>query len=202
MLIRRFEVYVKMLVGYFRNFIQLLFYRSPFVKNILCIRGTVFFALDGNFLFGDGIKINSGQIFNPIGGDAQTNIIIHPNAILSISDNVGISNSTIFCTNSISIGADVLLGGGTRIYDTDFHCVSVYDRGTSSDTARSRSKPVTIGNGAFIGAHSIILKGVTVGERAVIQAGSLVHCSIPDDEIWGGNPIKFLKKINHGVQSE
>lgn len=46
----------------------------------------------------------------------------------------------------------------------------------------------------FIGAHSIILKGVTIGECAIIGAGSVVTKDVGDDEIWGGNPAKCIRK--------
>lgn len=55
--------------------------------------------------------------------------------------------------------------------------------------------PVVIKNGVFIGANSIILKGVTIGEKAIVGAGSVVTRSIPDGEIWAGNPAKFIRKI-------
>ena len=48
---------------------------------------------------------------------------------------------------------------------------------------------------AFIGAHAIILKGVTIGEGSVIGAGSVVTKSVPDGEIWAGNPAVFIRKV-------
>lgn len=54
---------------------------------------------------------------------------------------------------------------------------------------------VVIKDGAFIGAHTIVLKGVTIGERSIVGAGSVVSRSIPDYEIWAGNPAKFIKKV-------
>ena len=59
------------------------------------------------------------------------------------------------------------------------------------------SKPIIINKGVFIGAHSIILKGVTIGNSSVVGAGSVVTKSIPEKEIWAGNPAKFIKKITN-----
>ena len=67
------------------------------------------------------------------------------------------------------------------------------DRMTDWKTAQSA--PIYIGNYAFIGARSIICKGVTIGEHAIIAAGSVVVKDIPADEIWGGNPAKFISKV-------
>ena len=56
-------------------------------------------------------------------------------------------------------------------------------------------KPVAICDNAFIGAKSIILKGVTIGENSVIGAGSVVTKSVPANQIWAGNPAKFIREI-------
>jgi UDP-2-acetamido-3-amino-2,3-dideoxy-glucuronate N-acetyltransferase len=53
---------------------------------------------------------------------------------------------------------------------------------------------VYIGKNAFIGCNSIICKSVTIGENAVIGAGSIINKDIPSNEIWGGCPIKFIKR--------
>lgn len=53
---------------------------------------------------------------------------------------------------------------------------------------------VRICRNAFIGSHSIICNSVTIGEGAVVGAGSVVTKDIPSYEIWGGNPAKFIKR--------
>lgn len=58
------------------------------------------------------------------------------------------------------------------------------------------SKPITVEDDVFVGANCIIGKGVTIGARSIIAAGSVVVKSIPKDEIWGGNPTRFIRKIN------
>jgi len=56
--------------------------------------------------------------------------------------------------------------------------------------------PIIIRDYVFIGGSSIILKGVTIGKNSIVAAGSMVTKSIPDNEIWGGNPAKYLKSNN------
>lgn len=53
-----------------------------------------------------------------------------------------------------------------------------------------------IGNHSFIGAGSIILPGVTIGDKCVIGAGSVVTKSVPDGEVWGGCPARFIKSTS------
>ena len=57
------------------------------------------------------------------------------------------------------------------------------------------SAPVIIKDGVFIGADTLILKGVTIGEKSVIGAGSIVTRNVPAGKIWAGNPAKFLRRL-------
>lgn len=82
------------------------------------------------------------------------------------------------------------------IYDSDMHSVDFESRSAETDT-NVKSAPVTIDDGAWICGRCIILKGVHIGKRSVIAAGSVVTKSIPNDELWGGNPCKFIRRINH-----
>jgi acetyltransferase-like isoleucine patch superfamily enzyme len=59
----------------------------------------------------------------------------------------------------------------------------------------AKKRPVVINDNVFIGAHSTILKGVTIGKNSVIGACSVITKDIPDNEIWAGNPAKFIKSI-------
>lgn len=54
-------------------------------------------------------------------------------------------------------------------------------------------QPVEIKNNVFIGCNTIICKSIVVGENSVIGAGSVVTRDIPANEVWAGNPAKFLK---------
>ena len=89
----------------------------------------------------------------------------------------------------------MLLGGGVKIYDTDFHSLDFQKRVRFKTDDDRKSSPVTIKNYAFIGAGTIVLKGVTIGEKSIIGAGSVVTSNIPDGQIWAGNPARYIKNV-------
>lgn len=171
-------------------------YRHVKHGNNLKINGRIFCVSNSKdgITLGDNVSINSSRSSNPIGGDAKTILFAKGNGKIRIGNDCGISNATIFATDSITIGNYVKLGGGTKIYDTDFHWLDLEKRLNEDGGV---SKPVTIEDGAFVGAHSIILKGVTIGKASIIGAGSVVTKSVPAGEIWGGNPAKFIRSITN-----
>ena len=77
----------------------------------------------------------------------------------------------------------------------DFHSLNYKIRGTKNDWDQSNNHVIIIKKHAFIGGGSTILKGVIVGEKSIVAAGSVVSKSIPGGQIWGGNPAKFIKNI-------
>jgi acetyltransferase-like isoleucine patch superfamily enzyme len=54
---------------------------------------------------------------------------------------------------------------------------------------------VTVGSNVWVGANCVLLPGVTIGDGAVIAAGSVVTRDVPADEIWGGVPARRLKPV-------
>jgi acetyltransferase-like isoleucine patch superfamily enzyme len=116
-------------------------------------------------------------------------------ARIVIGTNTGISGSTICAADSIRIGSDCLIGSGVMIVDNDFHAIDPRNRRSNCNHADIASAPIIIGNNVFIGAQSIILKGVSIGDNSVIGAGSVVRASIPENTIATGNPAVSIRSI-------
>jgi acetyltransferase-like isoleucine patch superfamily enzyme len=153
-------------------------------------------SLGGQLTLGAHFSMNNRASSNPIGRTQKCSFAVGKNGTLTIGNNVGMSASSIVCQERVKIGNDVKIGGNVVIYDTDFHSLTAADRGErTADLANTQNSPVSIGNGVFIGAHSTILKGVSIGDNAIIGACSVVTKNIPENEIWGGNPAKFIRKL-------
>lgn len=156
---------------------------------------SLFFENNTNISIGKNFicRSNSKGLF-----DHNTHIFInvYDNAKLTIGDNTGLNNVSINCKKSISIGNYVKIGRGSYIIDSNFHNLRWEGRmNPETDTTKAKSAPVTICDHVFIGARCIIGKGVTIGEKSIIAAGSVVVSDIPANQIWGGNPAKFIKSI-------
>lgn len=113
-------------------------------------------------------------------------------ACIIVGDNVGLSGCTISANLSISIGNDVLVGSGALITDSDAHPLN-YEARLRDESPRMAA--VVLEDGVFIGARSIILKGVKIGRGSVVGAGSVVSSDVPPGVIVAGNPANILKKL-------
>lgn len=160
------------------------------------INGKIFVQNNGSIKIGKGFQANSGVEFNPIGGDTILRLIsFTKEAQIIIGENVGISNSTILAWEKIEIGNNVMIGGGVKIWDTNFHSLDPIIRTNGVVDNDVKTAPIKIDDYAFIGAGSIILKGVHIGRNSIIAAGSVVVKSIPPNVVAGGNPCKVIKNI-------
>lgn len=156
----------------------------------------VMVARNGSLTIGDNLKLNNKLYGNPIGRPQPCIFVVDHKAEIHIGNNVGLSSTALVAHKKIHIGNNVKIGGGVCIYDTDFHSLKSIDR-LQAITDRENEKiiEVVIKDNVFIGAHSTILKGVTIGTNSIIGACSVVTKSIPPNEIWAGNPAKFIRKI-------
>ncbi|MBK9161519.1 MAG: acyltransferase [Nitrosomonadales bacterium] len=94
---------------------------------------------------------------------------------------------------SIVIGDDVMLGSGVHIYVHN-HRFDDPDK-PIIDQGFHASKPVVLKKGCWVGANTTVLPGVTIGENAVVGAGSVVTKDVPDRTVAVGNPARVVRKI-------
>ena len=196
-------ILIKVITVYSNQKTKIVFYINNISHSTLSTLGVpiVSVSLKGKCVIGSNFNMNSGFKYNPLGRNTFNYLIVEGEGSLSIGNNVGMSNSAIYCTDSIQIGNDVLLGSGVCIYDTDFHPIlpnfrnSIELNSNLDEKENTKTEKIIIGNNVFIGAHSTILKGVVIGDNSIVGACSLVTKSIPNNEIWGGNPAKFIRKI-------
>jgi acetyltransferase-like isoleucine patch superfamily enzyme len=184
-----------------------------FVKHLNANRNCVY-GKNVYFFLGGGIINDSGNKNNIIIGD--NNFIkcwlitekkgkikignfneIHPNTIIRAMESVEIGN---YC----NIASDVY------IQDNNSHSTDYLERrkditgnplfGGSGVEQFPNKAPVIIKNDVWIGRRSMIMKGVTIGDRAIVAAGAVVTHDVPSDTVVAGNPaviVKHLKSQNN-----
>ena len=151
-------------------------------------------APNSRIVIGKGVTLVSESKYNTAG-------INHPcilstaraGAEIIIDEGSGMSGASINCATKIVIKKGVGIGANACIYDHDFHGLEPYYR---CNYELVKSQPIVIGDFAWIGANSMILKGVTIGNAAVIGACSVVTSDIPELSLYAGNPAKFIRKID------
>lgn len=147
-----------------------------------------------NVTIGDNLYFSSGWAVNALCTNKRGILYATQNATITIGDNVGMSSTVLWAHESITIGNHVKIGGNCILMDTDAHNMDyVIRRGQYTDWGIS--SPIVIEDDVFIGANCIVLKGVTVGARSIIAAGSVVTKSIPADCLAGGNPAKVIRSL-------
>lgn len=90
----------------------------------------------------------------------------------------------------IEIGDDLQMAPAVQLY-TALHPLDAETRRSGLESAR----PIRIGNDVWIGGGAIVLPGVTVGDRSVVAAGSVVTRDVPPDTLVAGNPARPLRQL-------
>lgn len=130
------------------------------------------------------------------------NVFISPGVYMSVGGNghakIGASvyighDCNINCRQSLEIGSGTMIAQQVLIMDYDGHPIftSASER---KETYGGMSEPIKIGKNVWIGFRSIIVKGVTIGDGAIIGAGSVVTQDVPPNTIVAGNPAKMIKE--------
>ena len=182
-----------------KNILLFKLNKSVVFGSSLRIRGPfkLIIRKDANLKIGDSFSMSSGMMLNPLSRNIKSMIRIDDNANVIIGNNVGISSSCLWSKESITFGDNVKIGADCLFFDSDMHSLNyVNRRNPPADIKDAKSAPIIIGNDVFIGTRSIITKGITIGDCSIIASGSVVVKSVPPNEVWGGNPAKFIRKLN------
>jgi maltose O-acetyltransferase len=99
-------------------------------------------------------------------------------------------NCVVLDVMPVKIGSRTLIGPNVQIY-TATHPMDYRERAAGLEYA----KPVTIGEDVWIGGSAVICPGVTIGDRSVIGAGSVVTKDVPPDVFAAGNPCRVIRKL-------
>lgn len=142
------------------------------VGGITCIK-----LLGGELIIGDAVTIYK---------DVKLSIVpAEENARLEIGNGSAIGDRTeIHVGESVKIGANTLITWNCCIMDRDYHRIN---------SEKEVVKPVQIGNNVWIGCNSLIMKGVTIGDGAVVAAGSVVTKNVEPNTLVAGNPARVIK---------
>ena len=127
----------------------------------------------------------------------ETDALVQPPFFCDYGKNISLGSKVFFNFNCVvldaapvTIGSNVLFGPSVQIY-TSTHPIDAADRRNWLESAER----VTIGSDVWVGGGAIICPGVTIGDRSVIGAGSVVSRSIPSDVLAGGNPARIIRPI-------
>lgn len=139
---------------------------------------TVVIKQNGEIHFGKHIQLYPNVKLSVCGTEKKK-------AILCIGNNVAIGDRTeIHAGNLVEIGDNTLISWDCCIIDRDYHKLN----------NEENLVPIKIGQNVWIGCRALILKGVTIGDGAVIAAGAVVTKDVPPRTMVAGNPAKIIKE--------
>jgi acetyltransferase-like isoleucine patch superfamily enzyme len=159
-------------------------------KNVKC-NGYPFVKVckGGSLVIEDDVQINSARWANAHIVAGSMNLFVAAGATLRLGRGVGVSGTRIVAMHSIEIGSDTLIGAGCLICDSDMHEIPL---GNPKGTSTGR---ITIGKRVFVAANCTLLKGVAIGDGAVIGANSCISKSVSSHALTAGNPAKEIHRF-------
>lgn len=171
----------------------------PYKNSFFILHKTAKITLNGSLIINDNcIKRNGRSTIIRMDGNSEMNVngsfsiyyggdvICFKNSKLTLGSGFCNSNVMIRCTNSINIGNNVAISHDVTIMDSDAHSIG-YE-------GYQMTKPVIIGNNVWIGSRAIILKGVNIGDGAIVAAGSVVTKDVPPNSTVAGVPARIIKE--------
>jgi len=115
---------------------------------------------------------------------------------IRIGDRTFVGNGcTLAAARSITVGRHCLLSAGVRIHDNDGHPLDADRRRAGEPITVDEAAPVVIEDNVWIGARAIVLKGVTIGENAIVGTAAVVTRDVPPNTTVAGNPAKVVGSV-------
>lgn len=146
----------------------------------------------GDVEIGENARFISGLRMNPIVAATPTVITTANGGHVKIGDGCRFTSPFIGSAESVTIGNNVMVSGGVKIMDTNFHSIDPVARRTKVNDSDELPLPVEIGDDVFIGLNATIMKGSKIGARTIVAANSVVFgLDIPPDSIVSGNPASY-----------
>ncbi len=158
-----------------------IYLRGCKLGKFVSVNGRPLIFRKGEIIIGDRVAIWS--VFD------RTKLSVRLGGKLEIGSNSRINGAHIAVKNLVSIGKNVRIAPYVLIMDADFH--DVQER---SD--EGKSAPIVIKDNVWVASRAIILKGVTIGEGAVVASGAVVTKDVPAYAVVGGSPAKIIKMLN------
>lgn len=146
--------------------------------------------VEGKLLVDNGGSILLRERVRIRGTHVPVELASLPGGTLDIGPRTFINGGVSICAQeSVIIGANCAIGNYTLIMDTDFHNVSDH-------TQPAQSAPVVIEDNVWLAARVTILKGVRIGQGAVVATGAVVTRDVPPFTLVGGVPAKIIRSLN------
>lgn len=144
----------------------------------------------GSIVVGDNVRISGKP---GIGFSTK----IHDNPVLIIGNNTFVGHGASFAVaERVEVGANCYLASGVTIADNDGHPLSWVKRRQNMAPDVSEVRPVKIGDDVWIGRRASVLKGVSIGDRSIVGADSVVTKNVPPDTVVAGNPARVVKALD------
>jgi len=158
------------------------------VKRHLASYGTNLLAKNrGEIFLGKGAEIHVG---NNVLLERQVRFSLGDNARVYIGDNTYVSDfSNILALEEISIGKNCAISWHVLFMDTSSHPF-----GLKGEKPTTKIAPIRVQDHVWIGCRAVILKGVTIGEGAIVANNAVVTKDVPPATLVGGNPARVIKK--------
>jgi UDP-2-acetamido-3-amino-2,3-dideoxy-glucuronate N-acetyltransferase len=129
-----------------------------------------------------------------IGDNTKVGTFVEIQRGAKVGANCKISSHSFIC-EGVTIGNGVFVGHGVTFIN-DLYPRATTDEGGLQTESDWECIPTVVHDGASIGSGSTILAGISIGEKAIIGAGSVVTKDVPANTIVAGNPARFLRKIS------